>query len=191
MHIWQHAYQDECLASGFEKLCTDHGPDGQNRHEHTGWHHICCLNNMASVRSDLRELLDAFEIGIDFHDGGRIISFSEERTHLSRFHYSVDGIDPNDQPLKALWDEQFSQCVHYNCLHPNIRHTPKLATSNDWSLGYDTGPSDDERWEDRHLAHLTARDYMINLENGPGKDAMEEYLRVALFKTDDNIYSET
>jgi len=32
---------------------------------------------------------------------------------------------------------------------------------------------------------------MINLENGPGKDAMEEYLRVALFKTDDNIYSET
>lgn len=57
------------LASGFEKLCTDHGPDGQNRHEYTGWHHICCLNNMAAVRSDLHELFDAFEIGIDFHVG--------------------------------------------------------------------------------------------------------------------------
>ena len=53
--------------SGFGRLCTDHGPDGQNRHEYTGWHHICCLNNMASVRSDLHELFDAFEIGIDFH----------------------------------------------------------------------------------------------------------------------------
>ena len=85
MHIWQHAYQDEVcslfshlwvvliflqwLASGFEQLCTDHGPDGQNRHEYTGWHHICCLNNMASVRSDLHELFDAFELGIDFHVG--------------------------------------------------------------------------------------------------------------------------
>ena len=48
---------------------------------------------------------------------------------LSELHYNVDGIDPNDQPLKALWDEQFSQWVHYNCLHPNIRDTLKLATS--------------------------------------------------------------
>lgn len=102
-------------------------------------------------------------------------------------HYNVDGIDPNDQPLEALWDEQFSQCVHYNCLHPNIRDTPKLATS----LGYDASPSDDERWEERHLAHLTARDYIQDLENGPGKDAMEEYLRVALLKSDDNINSVT
>ena len=29
------------------------------------------------------------------------------------------------------------------------------------------------------------------MENGPGKDAMEEYLRVALLKTNDNIYSVT
>ena len=63
---------------------------------------------MASVRSDL-ELFDAFEIRIIFYvgifllrvklfsdkasqDGSRIISFSEERTHLSEFHYN--GIDP-------------------------------------------------------------------------------------------------
>ena len=57
------------LASGFEGLWTDHGPDGQNRHEYTGWHHISCLNNMASVRSDLHELFDAFEIGVDFNVG--------------------------------------------------------------------------------------------------------------------------
>ena len=68
---------------------------------------------------------------------------------------------------------------------------PKLATSNDRLLRYDTSPSDDERWEERHLAHLTARDYIQDLESGPGKDAMENYLRVALLKTDDNIYSET
>ena len=77
--------------------------------------------------------------------------------------------------------------MHYNCLHPNLRHTPKLVTSNDWSLVYDTSPSDDDRWEG--LAHLTARDYIQDLENGPGKAAMEDYLRVALLKTDDNIYS--
>ena len=33
------------LASDFERICTDHGPDAQNRHEYTGWHHICRLNN--------------------------------------------------------------------------------------------------------------------------------------------------
>ena len=55
------------LASGIEGRCTDHGPDGQNRHEYTGWHHIYCLNNMVSVRPDLHELFDTFEIGIDFN----------------------------------------------------------------------------------------------------------------------------
>ena len=90
MHIWQHAYQDEVcllfshlfvvlilfqwLASGFEQLCTDHGPDGHSRHEYTGWHHICCLNNMACVRSDIHELFDAFELGIDFHVGIFLLS---------------------------------------------------------------------------------------------------------------------
>ena len=72
--------------------------------------------------------------------------------------------------------------VHYNCLHLIIRHTPRLATSNNWPLRYDTSLSDDERWEERHLAHLTARDYVPDLENEPGKDAIEEYLRVALHK---------
>ena len=114
--------------------------------------------------------------------GSRIISFSEERTHLSEFHYKVDGIDPMTSFLNLSWDEQLSQCVHHNCLHPNIRHSPKLATSNDSPRGYDASPSDDEHWEERHLAHLTARDYIQDFENGPGKYAMEEYHRVALHK---------
>ena len=66
----------------------------------------------------------------------------------------------------------------YLCVYGN--YGEKLATSNDRSLRYDTSPTDDERWEERHLAHLTARDYIQDLESGPGKDAMENYLRVAL-----------
>ncbi len=111
-------------------------------------------------------------------DGGRIISFSEERTHLSGLHYNVDNVDPNQQPLRALWDEQFSQCVHYNCIHPNMDRLLCLTASDD------TSPSDEELWEERHLAHLTACDYEKNLENGPGKAALEEYLKIALPETD-------
>jgi hypothetical protein len=111
-------------------------------------------------------------------DRGRIISFSQERTHLSGLHYRVDDIDPDHQPLQALWDDQFSQCVHYNCLYPNIHRSLFLTASDD------TSPSDEERWEEKHLAHLTACDYKKNLENGPGKVALEEYLKIALPEAD-------
>jgi hypothetical protein len=114
-------------------------------------------------------------------DGGRIISFSEERTYLSSLHYNVDNIDPNQQPLQALWDKQFSQCVHYNCIHPNVRGLLYLTASDD------TSPSDEEQWEERHLAQLTVCDHEKNLESGPGKAALEEYLKIALPETDQYI----
>jgi hypothetical protein len=56
------------LTNEYEKFCLDHGPpDAQQPQEYIGWHHICCLNNMVSVRVDIHELFDAFEIGIDFN----------------------------------------------------------------------------------------------------------------------------
>ena len=53
--------------------------------------------------------------------------------------------------------------------------------SNDCSRGYDTNLGDNEKWEEQHLAHLTARDYVQDSKNGPGGAmAREERLGVAL-----------
>lgn len=48
------------------KLCTDNGPDGDYSHEYTGHHQmISCLNNMIPLRTDVRFLWDAYEVGAD------------------------------------------------------------------------------------------------------------------------------
>ena len=83
--------------------------------------------------------------------------------------------------------------MHYNCIHPDIRTSQTHTASDDTSLSHTasndtststTTPSDEERWEEKHLAHLTVCDYEGNLENGPGKTALENYLKIALPETD-------
>jgi hypothetical protein len=60
----------------WERKCLDHGPTGStgsNRRSFTGYHHMCCLNNMIPPRSDVREIFNAFEIGIDVHVHLRVL----------------------------------------------------------------------------------------------------------------------
>jgi hypothetical protein len=46
-------------------LCTDRGPDGNCSHEYTGYHQICCLNNMIPLRADLSVLWREYYVGVD------------------------------------------------------------------------------------------------------------------------------
>lgn len=120
-HIFQHAYQDMWIAGGWEVLCTDHGPPGVSqfrRHDYTGYHHICCLNNMVCVRSDLHELIDSFEVGVDVHDSNRIISFSNERESFTVYKLLVDDIPVRLRPLPQLLTDHLAQGVARHCLYP-------------------------------------------------------------------------
>ena len=56
---------EQWVDGNWEQQCKDHGPDGRVNHNFTGYHHICCLNNMIPLRADVHELFDSFEIGID------------------------------------------------------------------------------------------------------------------------------
>jgi HNH endonuclease len=80
-HIFPHAYRDavstfldrlsaelisgQWVASEWSKYCTDSGPDDKCSHKYTGYHQICCLNNMIPLRSDVHALWDAYEIEVD------------------------------------------------------------------------------------------------------------------------------
>jgi hypothetical protein len=43
----------------------DRGPDNDCNHAFTGYHQICCLNNMIPLCADIHCLWDVYEIGID------------------------------------------------------------------------------------------------------------------------------
>jgi hypothetical protein len=80
-HIFPFAYQDvvstffhylsaelisvQWVSSGWPSSCTDRGPGDDCSHDYTGYHQICCLNNMIPLRADIRYLWDAYEIGVD------------------------------------------------------------------------------------------------------------------------------
>ena len=55
------------VSMGWSMSCTDRGPDGNCIHDYTGYHQICCLNNMIPLRSDVHDLWDAYEIGVDVY----------------------------------------------------------------------------------------------------------------------------
>ena len=80
-HIFPYGYQDavstffnhlfvglisgQWVSNGWSRFCTDLGPGNRPSHEYTGYHQICCLNNMIPLRSDVHTLWDAYEIGVD------------------------------------------------------------------------------------------------------------------------------
>jgi hypothetical protein len=55
------------MQADWERQCLDHGPTGRVDSDFTGYHHICCLNNMIPLRADVHALFDENEIGIDTH----------------------------------------------------------------------------------------------------------------------------
>ena len=131
MHIWQHAYQD-----GVSHVSGINLPSVASKRSAlitgltlkivmntlAGTTSAATILNMASVRPDLHELFDSFEIGIGVHVGiflqrmkyfltrhsscrtaAVVLSAFPRNEHIYPSHYNFDGIDPNGQPLKALW----------------------------------------------------------------------------------------
>ena len=53
------------VADGWPSICTDHGPNSDDKHNYTGYHQICCLNNMIPLCADAYFLWDSYKIGVD------------------------------------------------------------------------------------------------------------------------------
>lgn len=121
-HIFPYAYQDLWVANRWPTSCTDRGPDDNCSHEYTGYHQICCLNNMIPLRSDVHNLWDAYEIGVDVLDNNRVISFSVGREDLAACHLQVDLVDSQYRPIPHLLTDHLAQGVLRCCLYPGWTH---------------------------------------------------------------------
>jgi hypothetical protein len=64
-HLSPELIPSQWVSSGWQSLCTDTGLDDNCTHDYTGYHQICSLNNMISLRSDVHDLWDDYEIGVD------------------------------------------------------------------------------------------------------------------------------
>jgi len=158
---------------------------------------MCCLNNMIPLRSDVHELFDSFEIGIDIHvcpifytlncipiqsepqDSNRVISFSQERAHLSNFHLNLKDIPPALHPLPELLTDHLSQGVYLHCLFPKSRHA-----SHPQKAGLSTvveSPGTPESRDDEELygpvdseGHIISRLQQLSFDPAPGNEQEPE-----------------
>ncbi|KAH9969241.1 hypothetical protein BJV74DRAFT_799381 [Russula compacta] len=121
-HIFPHAYHNNWVSSRWLTCCTNNGPDNKVSHEYTGYHQICCLNNMILLRSDVHNLFGAYEIGVDIHDDYRVISFSDGHKDLAGCHLKIDLVDTLYCPLPELLTDHLMQGVWQCCVFPGWKH---------------------------------------------------------------------
>jgi hypothetical protein len=141
---------EQWIDENWERQCRDHGPTGHPNHDFTGYHHMCCLNNMIPLRANVHELFNTFEIAIYAHvrfvsccleclslgtpqDNNCVISFSEDCADLAERHLYVDDIPLQQRPLTGLLADLLSQGVFLHCLYPGSRsasHQPKSGLSS-------------------------------------------------------------
>jgi len=202
-HIFPFAYQDTWVLQGWPEYCSDRGPEGNCSHDYTGYHQICCLNNMIPLRADVHRLWDVYEIGVDIHDTNRIISFSKGRADLASCHLRVDHLPQQHRPLPALLTDHLSQGVYLRCLFPESQHASRRHVNDLGAVAeaFKTplSPEDDDA-DVVELIDCVAdcltlksdssaggkKEALDDLEqydeigHGPGKAAFEKYLEVAL-----------
>jgi hypothetical protein len=159
------AVDSEWVLQGWPEYCSDRGPEGDCSHDYTGYHQICCLNNIP-LRADVHRLWDVYEIGVDIHaspkysapkrydlnptkqDMNCIISFSKGLADLASCHLKVDHLLQQLRPLPALLTDYLSQGVYLWRLFPESQHSSHQHANDLGAVaeGFETllSPEDDD-----------------------------------------------
>lgn len=131
---------------------------------------------MIPLRSDVHNLFDSHEIGVDIHDDYRVISFSEGREDLAGCHLKIDLVDTLYRPLPELLTDHLTQGVWRCCVFPGWKHdNQQLPGSLDLVPEAIEGMFDDESQEDDPAdtaASLAVRLRQLDLESRGGRGGM-------------------
>ncbi|KAK2459286.1 hypothetical protein APHAL10511_008707 [Amanita phalloides] len=107
-HIFPRAHVDEWLKKGFRSLITDSAPETTIG----GYSEIDSVQNVIMLQSDLHEMWDDYEFGVNPDDNYRITAFINGLSHVHGLVLQLDHIeDSTIRPLDALFRDHFLQCV--------------------------------------------------------------------------------
>ncbi|KAF9784925.1 hypothetical protein BJ322DRAFT_1060327 [Thelephora terrestris] len=105
-HIFPRTHDVEWIDKGYPSKITDTADVGVLG----GSSKIDSLQNLITLRSDLRDAWDNYEFGVDPDNNYRIISFTNGNADINGLHLQLDHIhNPTQQPLRELFIDHLMQ----------------------------------------------------------------------------------